>query len=110
IQRYTGGVTVERSPSRRRIVDQQRLTARDMMRRRTAVGIAIASAIGAVALGGAAWLAWPLPADALTRDARQSLTIEDRNGLPLRAARAADGSQTAWVPYEQIDPDLINAF
>src|SRR5215213_6697784 len=81
-----------------------------MTRRITALGIAIALAVAALILGGATWLVWPLPADALARDARQSLTIEDRNGAPLRAARAADGSQTAWVPYEQIDPDLINAF
>jgi penicillin-binding protein 1C len=38
------------------------------------------------------------------------VSITDRNGIPLRATRAADGSRAAWVPYAQIDPDLINAF
>src|SRR5690242_1527683 len=69
-----------------------------------------AAALVAVLGGGAAWIAWPLPESVLARNGGQSVTIEDRNGLPLRAARAADGSQTAWMPYAQIDPDLINAF
>src|SRR5690349_21157515 len=38
------------------------------------------------------------------------VTILDRHDLALRATRAADGSSARWVPYDQIDVDVINAF
>ncbi|HEY2853923.1 MAG TPA: penicillin-binding protein 1C [Gemmatimonadaceae bacterium] len=57
----------------------------------------------------AAWILAPLPSLTPTR-AEQGVTITDRNGLPLRSTRTADGSRAAWVPYDKIDIDLINAF
>src|SRR5947207_4445855 len=67
----------------------------------------IASAGGAVA----AWVAAALPLGVVAHVAgEQGVTIEDRNGVALRSTRAADGSHAQWVPYEQIDIDLINAF
>ncbi len=71
----------------------------------------------AVLLGGlsllllvAAWIAWPLPADVASPGPVASLRIEDRHGLPLRETRAEDGSRGGWVPYADIDPDVIRAF
>lgn len=69
-------------------------------------GVAAAVLIGAV-LG---WVAWPLPASVTARADGVALTVVDRNGLPLRATRSADGSQERWVPFDRIDPDAINAF
>jgi penicillin-binding protein 1C len=69
------------------------------------VGAALVIGAGAAV----AWVAMPLPVSVHAPGA-QGLTIEDRHGLPLRSTRAADGSQARWVPYDQIDIDLINAF
>jgi penicillin-binding protein 1C len=55
------------------------------------------------------WLSRPLPAALLSANAAGVL-IEDRNGVRLRSTRAQDGSNSRWVSYDQIDPDLINAF
>src|SRR5205814_5157471 len=67
----------------------------------------IASAVGAVV----AWVASPLPLGIVGHVAgEQGMTIEDRNGVALRSTGAAADSQAQWVPYEQIDVDLINAF
>ena len=57
-----------------------------------------------------AWTLWPLPSGLLDTPRDDGVVIEDRNGLPLRATRAADGSRARWVAYDEIDPDLINAF
>jgi len=70
------------------------------------VGLGVVAALAA----SAAWIARPVPADALALDGGQGVTIEDRNGIPLRSTRANDGSDARWVPYDRIDPDLINAF
>src|SRR5262245_31753617 len=59
---------------------------------------------------GVIWIAWPLAANTLVRDAGQGVTIEDRHGLALRSTRSADGSNARWVPYAEMDGDLINAF
>ncbi|HMA25239.1 MAG TPA: penicillin-binding protein 1C [Gemmatimonadaceae bacterium] len=70
-------------------------------------------ALSVVVVGIAAtvvWIALPLSPSLLARDGGQGVTIEDRNGIPLRSTRADDGSNARWVPYERIDPDLINAF
>ena len=66
-------------------------------------------ATGVAAVTGAIWIALPI-SSSLTRDGGQGVTIEDRNGIPLRSTRAGDGSKARWVPYDRIDPDLINAF
>ena len=55
------------------------------------------------------WIAWP-PSLALNAAQQTAVTIEDRHGLPLRSTRSADGSRARWVPFDRIDPDLINAF
>jgi len=39
-----------------------------------------------------------------------SLTLQDRNGLPLRTTRAGDGSRTTWLSLDEMDPQLIQAF
>ena len=73
---------------------------------------AIAGAMVCLAIVGVGvWVALPV-ADTLTaqRAALDAVTIEDRNGVTLRSARAMDGSRARWVPYDQIDPDVINAF
>ena len=71
--------------------------------------IACASTLGAGAIAVALWIAMPLPAASRTL-ADQSVTVLDRNGLALRSTRTTDGRHARWVPYEQIDVDLINAF
>lgn len=58
----------------------------------------------------AAWVAWPLSDTLLAPGREQSLIIEDRHGVLLRATRAGDGSLNAWVPLERMDPDLPRAF
>ena len=63
-----------------------------------------------MALAAGIWVARPIPASLLDPDADLGVTIEDRHGIPLRSTRAADGSDTRWVDYSRIDPDLINAF
>jgi penicillin-binding protein 1C len=74
------------------------------------VVVAGASTLGAVTIGGAAWLTRPLPATLLSRDGSLGVTIEDRHGVSLRSTRAGDGSDARWVAYDRVDPDLINAF
>jgi len=66
-------------------------------------------AVVSLVIGTAAWIIAPLPPLTPTR-AEQGVIIDDRNGLPLRSTRAADGSRAAWVPYDRIDVDLVNAF
>jgi penicillin-binding protein 1C len=65
-----------------------------------------ATLVGVTAL----WIALPLPAMVLSRGRGDGVTIVDRHGLPLRSTRAADGSNARWVPYAEIDPNIINAF
>jgi penicillin-binding protein 1C len=72
-----------------------------------AIGAMIAVSIIACCI----WIALPVsPATLAPRPASRATTIVDRNGVTLRTTRAADGSRATWVPYAQIDPDLINAF
>jgi penicillin-binding protein 1C len=70
--------------------------------------LAAAAITGVVAIP-TVWLLLPLPTSLFSPDAN-GLTIQDRNGLPLRSTRASDGTQARWVRYENVDPDLINAF
>jgi penicillin-binding protein 1C len=67
------------------------------------------TAAAAMVVGGI-WICWPLPRAMLNDAATQGVSIEDRNGMALRATRTSDGSQARWIPYDRIDPDLINAF
>jgi penicillin-binding protein 1C len=68
------------------------------------------AALGIAAAATVAWILRPVPASLLAPDAALGLTIDDRDGVPLRSTRAADGSDARWVVYDRIDPDLINAF
>jgi penicillin-binding protein 1C len=73
--------------------------------------IAVGLLGGAVPVAAAcAWIAWPLPPQLTARERRPAAVITDRHGLPLRAARAGDGSLTRWVPLSEMDADLIAAF
>jgi penicillin-binding protein 1C len=81
------------------------------MKRRLARVAAAGGLTAAIAmLLGSVWIGWPVSSHTLNGAQAQGVSVEDRNGVPLRTTRAADGSQTRWVPYEQIDPDIINAF
>ncbi|MGH7467419.1 MAG: penicillin-binding protein 1C [Longimicrobiales bacterium] len=81
---------------------------RALARRRVVRGSVMAAAIGLCAL--AVWIAWPLP-DALARPQPvSSVTLLDRNGLPLRTTRSPAGERGGWVSIQQIDADVIRAF
>jgi penicillin-binding protein 1C len=71
---------------------------------------AVAATLGLVAVAVGLWLALPVPPAVLGPDRALGVIVEDRNGIPLRSTRAADGSDARWVPYDRIDPDVINAF
>lgn len=77
------------------------------MKRGLSLGLIVAAATVGTAV---AWIAWPLPPGVLTRGAGHGVTIVDRHGLPLRSTRATDGSDARWIPYAEIDADVINAF
>ncbi|MGH7519095.1 MAG: penicillin-binding protein 1C [Gemmatimonadales bacterium] len=65
-------------------------------------------AVAAATIGG--WILLPLPAGLTEPLSRPAVEITDRHGLPLRTARAGDGSLARWVPLAEMDPDLIAAF
>ncbi|HET8624239.1 MAG TPA: penicillin-binding protein 1C [Gemmatimonadales bacterium] len=67
-------------------------------------------AVATVAVGAAGWTLLPLPPDLVGPQARPAVEITDRHGLPLRTARAADGSLARWVPLAEMDADVIAAF
>jgi penicillin-binding protein 1C len=77
-------------------------------RRFNAWWLVVALAVPSLVL--AAWVGWPLPAALLAPGREQSLVIEDRHGVLVRATRAGDGSLSAWVPLDRMDPDLPRAF
>lgn len=58
----------------------------------------------------AVWIAWPLPPDIMSPGPVASLVVQDRHGLVLRTTRAEDGSRGGWIPYGDIDPDILRAF
>ena len=71
--------------------------------------LVVTVAFVATTLAFLAWIAWP-PSLALNASEHDAVTIEDRHGLPLRSTRTTDGARARWVPFDRIDPDLINAF
>ncbi|MBW8771049.1 MAG: penicillin-binding protein 1C [Gemmatimonadetes bacterium] len=78
------------------------------LRRRFAIvggALALASVLGA-----ATWIALPLPARFTAGTSGAGVTIVDRDGIPLRTTRGAGGAREQWVPYAELDADLINAF
>jgi penicillin-binding protein 1C len=68
------------------------------------VGLGCAGAAVAVV-----WVSRPLPPGLLQSGLEPGVVLRDRAGLPLRDARAADGSRRRWVPLDRIDPDLLAA-
>jgi penicillin-binding protein 1C len=56
------------------------------------------------------WIMWPLPSDVAEPVPVTSVTLLDRNGLPLRTTRSAQGTRGGWLSIEQMDPDIIRAF
>src|SRR3954468_3222377 len=82
---------------------------RGVRRRLTTFLVACGASLAVAAIGAALWIAAPLPAASRSL-ADESVTILDRNGLALRSTRTTDGRHARWVPYDQIDVDLINAF
>jgi penicillin-binding protein 1C len=70
----------------------------------------VCALFGASIVAITAWVAWPIPGAQLARGTGDGVTIEDRSGVVLRSTRAADGSNSTWVPYDRIDADVINAF
>lgn len=69
---------------------------------------AIACAVGVAALVG--WVLLPLPAELAEPQPVPSVTLLDRNGLPLRTTRSPAGERGGWLAIEHIDPDIIRAF
>src|SRR4051812_35184795 len=86
------------------------LLRRLFARRAFRVTFAIVAPFGVLLVGVGAFVAWPLATTTLSLDRNGGVTIVDRHGLMLRSTRSADGSDATWAPYDQIDPDLINAF
>jgi penicillin-binding protein 1C len=78
-------------------------------RARLVIG-SLALVTAAVGVALAEWIARPLPSLMTARALASGITIEDRYGTTLRSTRAADGSQAQWVSFDQLDPDVINAF
>ncbi len=69
--------------------------------------------LACIGAGGAAlavWIHLPLPRALLEGRAAPGFAIEDRTGIPLRVARAADGTRMRWLPLPEIDADLVRAF
>jgi penicillin-binding protein 1C len=64
----------------------------------------------ATAAAATAWVLLPLPPGFASQTARATVEITDRHGLPLRTARADDGSLARWVPLAEMDADVIAAF
>ncbi|HEY0811239.1 MAG TPA: biosynthetic peptidoglycan transglycosylase, partial [Longimicrobiales bacterium] len=57
-----------------------------------------------------AWMLWPLPNELAHPQPIASVTLLDRNGLPLRTTRSPEGARAGWLPIEQMDPDVMRAF
>ncbi|HET7584407.1 MAG TPA: penicillin-binding protein 1C [Gemmatimonadaceae bacterium] len=74
------------------------------------VAIAIAAGAAAILAGCALWIARPLPAGLVARDPLPSVVLLDRDGVPLRATRAPDGTLARWIPFDEMDPRLVTAF
>ncbi len=80
------------------------------MTRLRVLSLSVAVLCAVSVLGLAGWIARPVPAALLAPVRTRSITIADRNGVPLRTTRGADGTLAEWTPYDRIDPDVINAF
>ncbi|HEX6559755.1 MAG TPA: penicillin-binding protein 1C [Longimicrobiales bacterium] len=73
--------------------------------------LVFACLLGAAPLAAAAaWIAWPLPESITRPQPVASVTLLDRNGLPLRTTRSAQGTRGGWIAIDDVDPDIIRAF
>ncbi len=81
--------------------------ARTKHRRLVVLAGATALTLGALTV---LWIALPIPADVLADGTESGYIIEDRDGISLRATRAADGTRLRWLSLQQVDPDLVRAF
>jgi penicillin-binding protein 1C len=61
-------------------------------------------------IGAAVWVARPLPPDVAAPGPVASLELRDRHGTVLRTTRAQDGTRGGWIPFADIDPEIIQAF
>jgi penicillin-binding protein 1C len=86
----------------------------DACARRRAISLRFAHAMLAVTslmvMGTGIWLLRPLPDGLLDAGVAPGYVIEDRDGMPLRTARAQDGSRMHWLPLSEVDADLVRAF
>ena len=97
--------------SRRPLLRRAALAVGAVRRSRLAVGLAAIAATGLLAVFAAAiWISRPLPPEMARPGVVPSLVIQDRHGLTLRTTRAEDGSRGGWVPFAEVDPELIQAF
>jgi len=80
------------------------------MHRRTRFLALLAGPPLALLVAFAVWLELPLPARMMAARSALSLTLEDRNGTPLRTTRASDGSRSQWLALSEMDPQLLQAF
>jgi penicillin-binding protein 1C len=76
--------------------------------KRSALTLAAVGAVSVVAF--AAWVLTPLPDGLTSPPEGAGIRITDRYGTLLRSTRGEDGARGRWIPFEQIDPDLIVAF
>jgi penicillin-binding protein 1C len=80
------------------------------MRRLRDVGLWGVGGSAAMSLLLALWCLLPVPPALLAPPAVPAFVLADRNGLPLRTVRDADGGLQGWVPLAELDPRLIQAF
>ncbi|MHB1327577.1 MAG: transglycosylase domain-containing protein, partial [Gemmatimonadales bacterium] len=66
------------------------------------------SVLSAVLLG--VWVRLPIDQARLAPPAGDEIVLLARDGSPLRATRAGDGSRRRWLPLAEIDADLMVAF
>jgi penicillin-binding protein 1C len=92
---------------RRAFTGQPRASRRAIALR---ISQAILGFIGLLLIGTGIWLLRPLPDGLLESGVAPGYVIEDRDGLPLRTARAQDGSRMHWLPLSEVDADLVRAF
>jgi penicillin-binding protein 1C len=71
---------------------------------------AVLGLAGVTAAAAGGWTLLPLPRGLIVRNPRPAVEITDRHGLPLRTARAADGTLARWLALGELDPDVIAAF
>lgn len=66
--------------------------------------------VGAVALGAALFVAWPLPRDLLVPTSETVVRLLDREGRPLREARRDGAGRAVPLPQGPLPPLVVQAF